>query len=103
MTTPLTLTSGRRPDGTPVLTAAGEIDTSNAGAFTAALADAVGGAVGEGSATLMVDLTAVEYLDSAGLAALFAHADRIQLIASPLLTPVLTVSGLTDLVPVHGT
>lgn len=103
MTTPLTLTPGRRPDGTPVLTAAGEIDTSNAGAFTAALTDAVNATAGEGGATLVVDLAAVEYLDSAGLAALFAHADRIELIASPLLTPVLTVSGLTDLITVHST
>lgn len=102
MTTPLTLTPGRRPDGTPVLAAAGEIDTSNAGTFAAALADAVNTAAGESSATLLVDLTAVEYLDSAGLAALFAHADRIQLIAGPLLTPVLTVSGLTGLTTVHS-
>ena len=40
MTTPLTLTTGRRPDGTAVLTAVGEIDMSNADDLAAALADA---------------------------------------------------------------
>lgn len=99
MITPLTLTPGRRPDGTPVLAAAGEIDVGNADAFAAALGEAVAAAVG---AALFVDLTAVEYIDSAGLAALFAHADRIQLVASPLLTTVLTVCGLADLTTIHS-
>ena len=49
----------------------------------------------------VVDLTGVGYLDSAGLNVLFAHASRIQLIASPLLAPVLTVSGLSDITSVH--
>ncbi len=50
---------------------------------------------------LVVDLTAVEYLDSAGLAALFPHAERIQLVVTPLLEPLLTISGLADLTTVH--
>jgi ABC-type transporter Mla MlaB component len=49
-----------------------------------------------------VDLTEVEYLDSAGLSVLFAHAERLELIAPPLLEPVLTVSGLADLVSVRS-
>ncbi|MCY0916686.1 MULTISPECIES: STAS domain-containing protein [unclassified Streptomyces] len=95
MTTPLTLTPGRRPDGTALLTAVGEIDMSNTGALAAALAGTDG--------PLVLDLTGVEYLDSAGLSALFPHADRIELIAGPLLEPVLTISGLTELTTVHGT
>ncbi|WP_329445173.1 STAS domain-containing protein [Streptomyces sp. NBC_01426] len=95
MTTPLTLTPGRRPDGTALLTAVGEIDMSNTEALAAALAGTDG--------PLVLDLTGVEYLDSAGLSALFPHADRIELIAGPLLEPVLTISGLTELTTVHGT
>ncbi|MCD0483690.1 STAS domain-containing protein [Streptacidiphilus sp. ASG 303] len=95
MTTRLRLDTGRRPDGTPVLTAAGEIDMSNAGEFTAAVAGAV-----PASGRLVVDLTAVEYLDSAGLITLFTHAERIHLVAPALLGPVLTVSGLTELTTV---
>lgn len=94
MTTPLTLTHGRRPDGTALLTAAGEIDMSN----TAALAAALDGTEGP----LVLDLTAVDYLDSAGLTVLFAHAERLELIITPLLAPVLTISGITDLATVRG-
>ncbi|WP_405085822.1 STAS domain-containing protein [Microbispora sp. NBC_01389] len=93
MTTPLTLTSSRRADGAALLTATGEIDMSN----TDALAEALGNIPGP----LVLDLTAVEYLDSAGLSVLFAHADHITLIANPLLTPVLDISGLAGLAPVE--
>ncbi len=94
MTTPLTLTHGRRPDGTALLTAVGEIDMSNTDVLAAALDDTPG--------RLVLDLTAVDYLDSAGLTVLFAHADRLELITSPLLAPVLDISGLADLTTIHG-
>ncbi len=95
MTTPLTLTPGRRPDGTAVLTAVGEIDMSNTADLAAALDRSPG--------SLVLDLSGVEYLDSAGLSVLFSHADRIELIANPLLAPVLTISGLTDLITGYDT
>jgi anti-anti-sigma factor len=94
MTTQLTLTPGRRPDGTARLTVSGEIDMSNA--------DSLAQALEGGSGPLLLDLTAVEYLDSAGLSVLFAHANRLELIVTPLLKPVITISGLADLVTVHG-
>jgi anti-sigma B factor antagonist len=90
MTTPLTLSTGRRPDGRAVLTATGEIDMSNAGQLGEALEQA-------GDGPLIVDLTAVEYLDSAGLTVLFTHADHIELVAASLLVPVLTISGLSEI------
>ena len=96
MATPLELSTRRSPDGTPVVAAVGEIDMSNAGQFR----DALGLAAPEGG-RFVVDLTGVGYLDSAGINALFAHASRIQLVASPLLVPVLTVSGLSDITSVH--
>ena len=86
----MTFTIGRRADGSPVLLASGEIDMSNAAAFAAALADAAS------AGPFTVDLTRVEYLDSAGLAALFPHVDRVHLLAGPLLGPVLTIAGLDD-------
>jgi anti-anti-sigma factor len=76
------------------VTVAGEIDMSNADRFRDALGLAAA-AVDGGS--FVVDLTGVEYLDSAGVHVLFAHAARIRLIAGPLLEPVLTVSGLSDI------
>ena len=94
MSTALTLTTGRLPDGAVVLAATGEIDMSNAGEFAAALTRT-------GGDPLVVDLTAVEYIDSAGLAALFPHVQRLRLKAGPLLAPVLTVAGLDDLTTVE--
>ncbi|WP_328457370.1 MULTISPECIES: STAS domain-containing protein [unclassified Amycolatopsis] len=93
MTIPLSLVPQRRPDGTAVLAASGEIDMGNAPVLAAALE--------ETTERVVLDLTAVEYLDSAGIAVLFDHADHLELVASPLLAPVLTVSGLGDVVPIH--
>ena len=95
MTTPLTLSTNRHPDGSLVLTADGEIDMSNASQLGDALAQA-------GDGPVVVDLTAVGYLDSAGLTVLFSHADHIELVATELLTPVLTISGLSEIAPVRG-
>jgi anti-anti-sigma factor len=97
MTTELTLTTGVRSDGAPMLTAAGEIDMSNADTFASALIDAVDQA---GDHPLVVDLTAIEYLDSAGLAALFEQAGRIRVVIGPLLAPLVEVSGLAELTSV---
>ena len=94
MTTPLTLTSGRGPDGTVVLKAVGEIDMTNTDALTAALVDIPG--------RLVVDLTEVDYLDSAGLSVLFVHAGRIELITTSLLEPVVTISGLAKMTTVRN-
>ena len=73
--------------------AAGEIDLSNTATFAAALADTEG--------PLVVDLTEVLYIDSAGMSVLFTHADRAELITSPLLTPILEMSGLTSMATVR--
>jgi anti-sigma B factor antagonist len=97
MSTALTFATGRRPDGAVVLSAAGEIDMSNAGAFACAIADAHQDAAGP----FVLDLTRVEYIDSAGLAALFPHADDLQLLATPLLGPLLTVAGLADVTTIQ--
>ncbi|MFF0490991.1 STAS domain-containing protein [Nocardia sp. NPDC003482] len=93
MPTPLSFAHGRRADGTPVLTAIGEIDMSNAKTFAAEL--------DRDSGPLVVDLVGVEYLDSAGLSLLLQHADRLELIATSLLEPVLELSGLAELTTIH--
>jgi anti-anti-sigma factor len=100
MPTSLTLDTVRRNDGQLVLTAAGEIDLSNIDAFNQALSSATAEADSNGG-MLTVDLSAVEYLDSAAINALFARAAHIDVIAHPLVMPVLTVSGITELVTVE--
>ncbi len=94
MTTPLALSANLRPDGSQVLTADGEIDMSNAGQLGDALAQT-------GDGPVVVDLTAVGYLDSAGLTVLFTHADHIELVVSSLLAPVLTICGLSEITRVR--
>jgi len=96
MTAPLHITTGRTEEGRSHLTATGEIDLSNAAAFRDRLAAAV-----STDGRLLVDLTRVDYLDSAGLAALFVHADRIEVHIAPLNEYLLTVCGLTQLTDVR--
>ncbi|MFF5076220.1 STAS domain-containing protein [Actinoplanes sp. NPDC000266] len=99
MSTVLSFATAPGPDGATVLTAAGEIDMSNAAEFAAALDAALAQAAG---GTVVVDLTKIDYIDSAGLAVVFPHVERVRLIASELLAPVLTVVGLDDVTTVRA-
>lgn len=101
MPTSLTLDTARRDDGKLSLIAVGEIDLSNIDAFRQALS-AASAEAGSGGGKLTVDLSAVEYLDSAAINALFARADDIDLIANPVLLSILSVSGLSELVDVEA-
>ena len=97
MTTPLKLSTRQDGNGNTVLTVTGEIDMSNAAVFRDALSQA-----GTSPADFTVDLTGADYLDSAGLTALLPYAPRIKIIATTVLAPVLSVSGLdpvTTVVP----
>ncbi len=96
MSTELRFSGRRGEDGTEVLAVTGEIDMSNSDAFAAAIEHAL-----PGHGRLLVDLTAVEYLDSAGLTAMFVHADQIEIVVTPLLAPTLTISGLADVTTMH--
>jgi anti-sigma B factor antagonist len=101
MATPLTLNTDRGVDGTPRVIAAGEIDLSNIADFSQALATASAGT----RSPLTVDLSAVKYVDSAGINVLFHHADeveRLHIIVHPLLFRVLTISGLTEIAAVEA-
>ena len=96
MTTALTFSTGQQPDGRAILTVAGEIDMSNADSFGAALSSAI-----PGEGTLVVDLSAVRYLDTAGLAVLFPHARHVEIVVPQLLAPVVAISGLGDITTVR--
>lgn len=98
MAATLSLNTQERDDGTFVLMATGEIDLSNIDSF----AEALSSAAARADTTLTVDLSGVEYLDSGGLNVLFAHSDRIHIIANPVLMPVLKISGLADVASVEA-
>jgi anti-sigma B factor antagonist len=93
--TPLDLSAGQGDNGSAIVTAAGEIDMSNAASLRDALSSATAGGT-----SVIVDLTRVGYLDSAGLTALLPYARRIRIIATPLLAPVLAISGLDSITTV---
>ncbi|GAA3390244.1 STAS domain-containing protein [Cryptosporangium minutisporangium] len=96
MTSPLQITTDRLADGKRQLTVTGEIDLGNAAYFKEEL-----GAALQPGPRLLVDLTGVEYLDSAALAVLFTYADRIEIRIAPLNEYLLTVCGLTQLTDVE--
>jgi anti-sigma B factor antagonist len=97
MATALELSHCHDPNGTAIVAARGEIDMSNAGS----LRDALRHAAPNGD-LLIVDLSAVEYLDSAGLTALLDYLPGLRLIANPLIEPILTMSGLGAITTVGG-
>ncbi len=78
----------------------GEVDLSNVGRFERELS----AGVDEGVA-LVVDLDGVSYMDSAGIAALFARArrGRLRVVAGPdsVIGPLLRVTRLGEVVPVE--
>lgn len=97
MSTPLSVHSEHDADGGLVLRAVGEVDASNVADFAKALQDGL-----NGNGVLTVDLSAVDYLDSAGINALVPHAESLHIIANPILMRVLRVSGLEDLATISA-
>jgi anti-anti-sigma factor len=101
MPTLLTLDTARATDGRLVLTATGEIDLSNVEPFGQALTLAVADAGSSGGSTLLVDLSGVEYLDSAAVNVLLPYAEQIRVIAHPHLVRIFDVSGFSELASVE--
>lgn len=101
MATPLLLDTARRDDGTVALVATGEIDLSNVAVFDRALTGALTEA-GSSGGRVIVDLSAVEYLDSGAINVLFNRVEQLRIIANPVLVPVLRISGLADLTTVKS-
>ncbi len=82
MATPLSVETRVDDDGRIVLAVTGELDMSNADVFTTAIAEAMVPASEDGG-SLTIDLTGVEYLDSAAINGLFDYADRTRLSRQP--------------------
>ena len=95
--TPLTVHTERGADDQVVVRAAGEIDASNVASF----AEALQAGFAETVDTLTVDLSAVHYLDSAAINVLVPHAESLSIVANPVLSRVLQISGLDKLATVR--
>ena len=80
-------------DATPMVAAAGDIDLANVAEFSDAMTKAAAG-----SAALTVDLTEVNYCDSAAVRALFAVAAGTELTMIVAATgPIKTLLGISGL------
>jgi len=80
-------------DTTPVVVASGDIDLANVADFSEAMAKAA-----NGSSALTVDLTEVNYCDSAAVRALFAVAATTELAMLVASTgPIKTLLGISGL------
>lgn len=86
--------------GAVTVTAVGEIDLATAGQFRDCLVHA-----GAGDDLITIDLTAVDYVDSAGIRVLyeFVASHTLELLVAPSTIPAaaLGVSGLLDVVTVR--
>jgi anti-sigma B factor antagonist len=94
----LHITSATAPDGTVTLTCAGEIDITSAPDFRRALDGVPAGD------HLVIDLTGVRFLDSAGVKVLYDHLGRqpeIVLGPDSAIQRVLSLTGLRDLLTVR--
>jgi anti-sigma B factor antagonist len=87
-------------DGTVTVFVRGEIDMTSAQEFRRALDDA------PAADRLVVDLTGVGFLDSAGVKVLYDHLDRrpeLVVGAGAFINRILTITGLTDVLTVRET
>ncbi len=94
----LHITSATAADGTITLTLAGEIDSTSAPGFRRALDEA------PAAGRLVIDLSGVRFLDSAGVKVLYDHLGRqpeIVLGPHPAVQRVLSLTGLRDLLTVR--
>ena len=100
MATPLSITTDHRDDGTLVLTATGEIDLSNLEAFADALSDgsAAWRATVRRSPSTSPEWSIWTAVPSTRCSVTPSACD---VIANPILMPVLTISGLTDVASVE--
>jgi anti-sigma B factor antagonist len=95
----------RKVDGTAVVAVAGEIDVYTSPLLQERLVEALK----DGSSSIVLDLSAVTFLDSTGLGVLItglkrcrsADGDLVLVTAQPNVLKVLEITGLNDVFQVH--
>jgi stage II sporulation protein AA (anti-sigma F factor antagonist) len=90
------------PDGTPVVRLSGEVDISNANELGAELERIVG----TGTRRLVIDMSALEFMDSSGIAMLLHAAARVDSISvrkpSTVVRRIIEATGLVATLPIEG-
>jgi anti-sigma B factor antagonist len=90
------------PTGARIVSLSGELDSANADALDASLAPLTQ----EGSAELIFDLSALRFMDSAGIAVLLGVAARVSAVRlrdpSPAVRRVIELTGLSDVLRIES-
>ncbi len=90
------------PSGVPVVKLLGAIDMSNAESLGATLDQLIG----DETHHLVVDLGALEFMDSSGIAMLLRVAARVSTVEirnpSNIVRRIIGCTGLTDVLPIEG-
>lgn len=88
--------------GATVVVLSGELDSSNAALLESALASITGA----GSAQLIFDLSALRFMDSAGIAVLLGAAAKVEAVRlrdpSPIVRRVIELTGLSDVLEIES-
>ncbi|MCW3068850.1 MAG: anti-anti-sigma factor [Solirubrobacterales bacterium] len=89
------------PAGVPIITVSGDLDLSNAGALEAT----VSSIAADQPAQLVFDLSALRFMDSAGIAVLLGAAAKVDAVhlrnPSPAVRRVVELTGLTDVLTIE--
>jgi anti-anti-sigma factor len=97
--TAIAITTGRDPDGTPVLRVSGQLDISNA----STLEDALMKAAEAKSRTIVFDLAELEFMDSAGISVLVRARSEVGEVRlrnpSPIVRRLIEITGLAEILP----
>jgi anti-sigma B factor antagonist len=84
------------PTGAPVVAVSGDLDISNAASLEAAVASVIA----QGAEQLIFDLSALRFMDSAGIAVLVGAAAQVNAVRlrhpSPIVRRVVEITGLLD-------
>jgi len=88
--------------GTPIVSVSGELDSSNAASLEAAVAPLAAAH----AARLVFDLSALRFMDSAGIAVLLGVAAKVQTVQlrepSDAVRRVIELTGLTGVLPIES-
>jgi anti-anti-sigma factor len=97
--TAIAITTGRDPDGTPVLRVSGQLDISNA----STLEDALMKAAEAKPRTIVFDLAELEFMDSAGISVLVRARSEVGEVRlrnpSPIVRRLIEITGLAEILP----
>lgn len=100
----LRVTTGSDPDGTPVLTLAGELDLTGTARAEAALAALPTPVAGQDT-DVVIDVTELTFMDSAGLTVLLVAARRGHAVRlrrpTPIVRHLIAATGLSGILPIE--